>query len=127
MAWHLAEPHNELHVARKTAGECANTVGGLVEFGGDVLLLWWRVLLGGRPPTLGLLGIMGLERVVRVVMRSMSGLAILLLMPLVGPLHILVRRGVSTIGVIIRRLRVPAVVCSGGAGKKNESGEFLHI
>ena len=117
MAWHLAEPQNELHVARKTTGECANTVGGLVEFGGDVLLLWWRVLLGGRPPTLGLLGIMRLERVVPVVMRSMSGLAVLLLlMPLVGSLHILVRRGVSTIGV-----------SRGGAGKKNESGEFLHI
>ena len=60
MAWHLAE------LQLKTADKCANSVGRLVEFGGDVLDFWWRVLLVSGPPTLRFLGIVGLVRVVGV-------------------------------------------------------------
>ena len=58
VAWHLAE------LQLKIVGKCANSVGRLVEFGGDVLELWWWVLLVGGPPTRRLVSIVGLERVV---------------------------------------------------------------
>ena len=74
-----------------------------MEFGGDVLNFWWRVLLGSRPPTLGLLGNMGLERVVPVavpvVMRVVPGL-VLLMTAVMGPLHILLVRGLLAIGAM---------------------------
>ena len=99
MAWHLAELNLELRVAY-SIGECADTVGRLVKFGGDVLNFWWRVLLVSRPPTLWLLGSMGLERIVRVIMLSLLGFVLLLLTATVGPLHTLLVRGRLAIGVM---------------------------
>ena len=122
MAWHLAKLQLEPR-AVKSIGECADTEGRLVELGGDVLNFRWRVLLGSRPPTLGLLVIVGLEWVVRVAMGSLPGLV--LLTPVVGLLQILVG-GLRAVGAVVR-VGVPAVVCCGGTHEKSESGEFLHI
>ena len=125
MAWHLAKLQLEPR-AVKSIGECADTVGRLVELGGDVLNFRWLVLLGSRPPTLGLRLIVGLEWVVRVAMRSLPGLV--LLTPVVGLLQILVGGllAVGAVGAVVR-VGVPAVVCCGGTCEKSESGEFLHI
>ena len=109
MAWHLAKLQLEPR-AVKSIGECADTEGRLVELGGDVLNFRWRVLLGSRPPTLGLLIIVGLEWVVRVAMGSLPGLV--LLTPVVGLLQILVG-GLRAVGAVVR-VGVPAVVCCGG-------------
>ena len=122
MAWHLAKLQLK-RISVKSIGECADTEGRLVELGGDVLNFRWRVLLGSRPPTLGLLLIVGLEWVVRVAMGSLPGLV--LLTPVVGLLQILVG-GLRAVGPVVR-VGVPAVVCCGGTHEKSESGEFLHI
>ena len=65
MAWHLAKLQLETTVgAYERILECADTEGRLVKLGGNVLKFRWLVLLGSRIPTIGLLGIVGLERVV---------------------------------------------------------------
>ena len=93
-----------------------------MKLGGDVLKFRWLVLLGSRIPTLGLLSIVWLERVVRVAKRSLPGLVLKALLE-----FLLVMVGSFMIFGGATEARAKAVVCCGGAGEKSESGEFLHI
>ena len=123
MAWNLAKLQLEPTVgAIERIGECADTEGRLVKLGGDVLKFRWLVLLGSRIPTLGLLSIVWLERVVRVAKRSLPGLVLKALLE-----FLLVMVGSFMIFGGATEARAKAVVCCGGAGEKSESGEFLHI
>ena len=126
MAWHLAE------LQLKIVGKGANSVGRLVEFGGDVLDFWWGVLLVSGPPTLRPLGIVGLERVVAVLL--CGGPILLLLDSLLGlllQLTSLLRRCLrleslqSIHGIHLGKVPVRLACCSRTCNKK-KSSEFLH-
>ena len=134
MAWYLAKLQLEPTCVGdyERIGECADTEGRLVKLGGNVLKFRWLVLLGSRIPTIGLLGIVGLERVVRrlVAMWSlpvaMRSLPVLVLQARLGLLQVTVGGFMVVGGLTVAR--VPAVViCCGGASEKSESGKFLHI
>lgn len=70
MAWHLSDLQDIVETV--SIGELADAVGGLEELGRDVRNLRRRVLLVRGPPTLRLVRVPGLHRVVRMTVRAVA-------------------------------------------------------
>ena len=88
MAWHLSDLEDV--VVGSIRVELADAVGGLVELGGRVGDLRWRVLLVRAPPALGLLHVPWLVWVVSMLVWVGVVLVVLLLVVLLVAVLLLV-------------------------------------